>query len=156
MPMPAQLTSDFSGPISMAASTAAMTFSVLVTSVWAKRPPISLASAVPLSSWRSATTTRTPRSASSRAVASPSPEAPPVTIADVPFRSISSSTPLSAHLGPGREMCRAEDRACPPQRQLDVRDRHRRPGSHLVRCLHAEQGEPEGQHPGGQVAQRQA
>ena len=88
-PMPAQFTSDFSGAISTAASTAVITCSGLVTSVCTNRPPISLARGTPLSSWRSATTTRTPRSASRREVARPSPDAPPVTIADVPFRSIS-------------------------------------------------------------------
>ena len=43
-PMPAQFTSDLSGAISTAASTAVITCSGLVTSVCTNRPPISLAS----------------------------------------------------------------------------------------------------------------
>src|ERR1700723_1736036 len=138
-PVPAQLTRDFNGAISMAASTAAITCSVLVTSVGANMPPISLATAVPLSSCpcRSATTTRTPRSANRRDVAAPSPEAPPVTIADVPFRSIASSTPCS-----GREMCRGEDTAHLPALPYGES------GLHLVRGLHAQEGQSLGQHTG--------
>src|SRR3954454_8236552 len=45
------------------------------------------ATALPLSSCRSATTTAAPRSASRRAAASPRPEGPPVTTDEVPVRS---------------------------------------------------------------------
>ena len=79
-PMPAELTSTRSGPISLAVSTAAMTSSVLVTSAWQNAPPISVASALPLSScsrrrrpWR--------RARRAAGAASPIPDAPPVTIA---------------------------------------------------------------------------
>ena len=41
-PMPAELTTARSGAISAAASTAALICSVLVTSTWAKTPPISV------------------------------------------------------------------------------------------------------------------
>ena len=88
--MPAQLTRVRSGPSSLAASTAAMTSSVLVTSAWAKMPPSSLARASPAASCMSSTTTRAPRSVSRRAVASPSPEAPPVTMAEDPEISMAS------------------------------------------------------------------
>src|ERR687895_504941 len=47
-----------------------------------------ITTAAPRSSFRSATVTRAPRAASSRAVASPSPEAPPATKAPIPFSSI--------------------------------------------------------------------
>ena len=52
-----------------------------------KRPPMSLATAAPASALRSRMATLTPLSASARAVAAPSPEAPPVTIAEMPFPS---------------------------------------------------------------------
>src|SRR5580692_8784073 len=133
-PMPAQLTSDLSGAISMAASTAAMTCSGFVTSVWTNSPPSSLARGSPLSAWRSATTTRTPRSAKRRDVASPSPEAPPVTIADVPFRSI--SLPLLEGRG-------VRGRGYGPDRSR----------SHLRRRLHAEEREPLLEHPRREVAE---
>ena len=87
-PMPAELTSTRTGPIDLAISTALMMSSVLVTSTLAKAPPISSASSLPLSSWRSATTTLAPRSASSRADAAPMPDAPPVTIALAPVMSM--------------------------------------------------------------------
>ncbi len=59
-PTPAAVTSERSGPSSLAASTAAITCSVSVTSVAAKTPSSSLARASPLSCWRSrsASTTR--------------------------------------------------------------------------------------------------
>ncbi len=87
-PIPAQFTRTRSGPSSLAASIAAITSSVLVTSAWTKTPPTSLATASPLASFMSSTTTRAPRSASRRAVASPSPDAPPVTIAEHPLMSM--------------------------------------------------------------------
>src|ERR687892_1322474 len=83
--MPAQETASRSPSTD---STAACTCASLVTSVAANAPPISAASEAPRSSFRSATVTRAPRAASSRAVASPSPEAPPATSAPIPFSSI--------------------------------------------------------------------
>ena len=80
-PMPAELTRTRTGPIDLAISTASMMSSVFVTSTLANAPPSSSASALPLSSCRSAMTTFAPRAASSRADAAPIPEAPPVTIA---------------------------------------------------------------------------
>src|ERR1700733_3922124 len=79
------------GPADAAASTAACTDCSSETSVLAKRPPIASATALPCCSLRSATTTRAPLAASSRAVASPSPLAPPDTIAAVPFSSMAGS-----------------------------------------------------------------
>src|SRR4051812_21427 len=87
-PTPAEFTSARSGPISLASSMAAITSSVLVTSTGAKAPPISDARALPLSSCRSAMTTLAPRPASRRAQPSPIPEAPPVTMAEIPFSSM--------------------------------------------------------------------
>ena len=80
-PMPAELTSTRNGPISEAAATAVAPSSSLDTSHLTKMPPISLATAEPRSSCRSATTIRAPNAASCRADASPMPDAPPVTIA---------------------------------------------------------------------------
>src|SRR5271169_2704085 len=82
-PIPAQFTTLHSGARAEAASTAAITWSVSVTSHDAKAPPSSLASASPFSALRSARSTRTPRLASRRAVDSPRPEAPPVMSAEV-------------------------------------------------------------------------
>src|SRR3974390_1158806 len=150
-PMPAQLTRDLSGPISVAASTAAITCSVLVTSVCAKSPPISLARISPLSAWRSATTPRTPGWARSREVASPSPEAPPVTTADVPFRSIvlSDSFATSSKFEPVPR--------CPVTTVVTPRpgeDRSRAGArSHLLGRLHAQPAQALFEHPRGEVAQ---
>src|ERR687895_773074 len=72
-------------------STAACTCASSVTSAAANAPPISAASASPRSSFRSATVTRASRAASSRAVASPTPEAPPATSAPIPFSSIAGA-----------------------------------------------------------------
>jgi hypothetical protein len=74
--------------MSFAISMALMMSSVLVTSTLQNTPPISLASSVPLSSCRSATTTLAPFEARRRAVAAPMPEAPPVTIALTPLISM--------------------------------------------------------------------
>ena len=87
-PMPAEFTHARSGAISPAASTAAATCSVLVTSTEAKTPPISAASASPFSALRSATTTIAPRAARARATAAPMPLAPPVTMAEDPVMSM--------------------------------------------------------------------
>src|SRR3954471_13815454 len=90
-PMPAELTTARSGAISAAALTAALIWSVLVTSTWAKTPPISAASASPLSACRSATTTTAPRAASRRAAAAPMPDAAPVTMALAPLISMAGT-----------------------------------------------------------------
>src|SRR4051794_5894260 len=85
-PTPAQCIEMRSPPSASAAFlTAASTSSGLVTSALTKSTPSSSASALPFSSLRSAMVTCAPRSESARAVASPSPEAPPTTIAPLPW-----------------------------------------------------------------------
>src|SRR5215218_8997040 len=79
-PIPAQETASRRPP---AASTAAWTCSSSVTSVLTKAASSSEARAAPRSSFRSASVTRAPRAVSSRAVASPRPEAPPATSAPI-------------------------------------------------------------------------
>src|SRR5918994_3779363 len=86
-PIPAEFTSTRSGPISQAAATAVTPSFSFDTSHFTKMPPISLATAEPRSSCRSATTIRAPNAASCRADASPMPDAPPVTIPEAPCRS---------------------------------------------------------------------
>src|SRR6478672_1985960 len=98
--MPAELTSARSGPMLLAISTALMMSSVLVTSTLQNAPPISSASAVPLSSWRSAMTTFAPLAASWRAVAAPMPDAPPVTIALAPVMSMAPDVRQHHQRGP--------------------------------------------------------
>ena len=83
-PMPAQLTAIRSGrSLPVASAIAACTDASSVTSVRTKVvcPPSSAASACPRSSCRSRMVTAAPLAASARVVASPSPEAPPVTTA---------------------------------------------------------------------------
>ena len=88
-PMPAQLTPARSGsPVATARSTAACTDASSVTSVRANWPPISSAICLPRFSFRSAMTTVAPAAASTRAVASPRPLAPPETTAEVPLSSM--------------------------------------------------------------------
>ena len=113
--MPAELTSTRTGPMLLAISTALMMSSVLVTSTLANAPPISSASALPLSSCRSAMTTLAPLAASSRADAAPMPEAPPVTIALAPVMSMA------------RDAMRADPR--PSNRARPSSRRRRRTGS---------------------------
>src|SRR3954464_2779966 len=82
--MPAQLTAIRSGrSLPVASSIAACTDASSVTSVRTNVvcPPSSVASAFPRSSLRSSTVTATPAAVSARVVASPRPEAPPVTTA---------------------------------------------------------------------------
>ena len=80
--MPAQLTSTRSWPwAALALAKPASTLASLVTSTAQKTPPISAAIASPAASFRSKIATFTPLSASARAVAAPSPDAPPVTTA---------------------------------------------------------------------------
>src|SRR5690242_17811572 len=71
-----------------ALSNAAFTFSSDVTSTSQNIPPISLATCSPRPASRSNTATFAPRRASSRAVASPSPDAAPVTTAATPLMSM--------------------------------------------------------------------
>src|SRR3954451_8593768 len=83
-PMPAQLTAMRSGrSLPVASAIAACTEASSVTSVRTKVgcPPSSLASSWPRSSRRSRMVTAAPRATRARVVASPSPEAPPVTTA---------------------------------------------------------------------------
>src|SRR5437868_1013651 len=102
---PAQFTRILSWPWAMRAlSNAAFTFSSEVTSTSQKRPPISLATCSPRAGSRSNTATLAPLRASSLAVASPSPDAAPVTTAATPLMFIVSpassdyvgSTPIRA------------------------------------------------------------
>ena len=87
-PMPAEFTSARSGPSSEAAETVASASSVDDTSHFTNKLPISAATACPFSSSRSAITTCEPASASWRALASPIPDAPPVTMEELPSRLI--------------------------------------------------------------------
>src|SRR6266571_2875130 len=92
--MPAQLTATRNGDlVSTAASTAACTDVSSATSVRANSPPISAATCLPAFSFRSAMTTVAPAAASARAVASPSPLAPPETTAEVPLSSMPGAYP---------------------------------------------------------------
>jgi hypothetical protein len=90
--MPAQFTTVRSGASRpAAAATAAATDASSDTSVLTNSPPISSATFLPLSSFRSAMTTVLPAAASSRAAASPRPLAPPEMIAAVPLSSMAGS-----------------------------------------------------------------
>ena len=79
--------------IGVALFTAAWTDASSATSARANRPPVSLATRLPPSSFRSAMTTVAPAAASARAAASPSPLAPPEMIAAVPFTSMRGAYP---------------------------------------------------------------
>ena len=89
--MPAQLTKPISLPMETALATTAWPSASLLTSQRMKAPPISLAMASPFSTCMSAITTLPPLAASMRAVPSPSPEAPPVTMKTLPEMSMLSS-----------------------------------------------------------------
>ncbi len=95
LPMPAQLTTIRGGPPARvtAASSAASTSSGLVTSPGenAARSPSSFATSVPFDLGRSRMTTDAPASCSLRMVASPRPDAPPVTRATFPEMCIEPS-----------------------------------------------------------------
>src|SRR3954468_15651637 len=84
VPTPAQLMTIRSGAWPTAVCTACCTPASSVTSRPAKLPPISFARSAPGDEGKSAMTTCAPAFASSVAVASPSPLAPPVTIAEQP------------------------------------------------------------------------
>ena len=86
--MPAQLTNPISLPSFTAAATAACASASWLTSQRTKPPPISAATLRPTSSSRSAITTWPPLAASMRAVPSPSPDAPPVTMKTLPEMSM--------------------------------------------------------------------
>src|SRR6266516_7140913 len=115
-PMPAQFTTVRSGaPLAVAASTAAVTDASSDTSVLTNSPPVSSATFLPLSSFRSAMTTALPAVASSRAAASPRPLAPPEMIAAVPLSSMGGAYWATGPPGrfraagseaPGRAFCR--------------------------------------------------
>ena len=114
--MPAQLTRPISLPMDTALATTAWPSASLLTSQRRNAPPISLAMASPFSTCMSAITTLPPLAASMRAVPSPSPEAPPVTIKTLPEMSIFSSW-LNRYegqiigQGPGRATPRRADLA---------------------------------------------
>ena len=81
-PMPAQFTSTRAGPCAFAASaTAASADAASETSQITATPPISAATVSASLALRSQTATLAPCAASRRAVAAPSPDAPPVTMA---------------------------------------------------------------------------
>ena len=80
MPAPALLTRSVRPPMaSAAASTARFTASASRTSATTARPPTTSATRWAPSSLRSSTVTVAPSAANSRQVASPMPDAPPVT-----------------------------------------------------------------------------
>jgi hypothetical protein len=82
LPVPAQLTRIRSWPwAARAFSNPASTSSSDVTLTLQNTPPIALATSSPLASFMSKMATLTPWAAKARAVASPRPEAPPVTTA---------------------------------------------------------------------------
>ena len=89
--MPAQFTRPISLPMETALATTAWPSASWLTSHLTKAPPISFATASPFSACMSAMTTLPPAAASMRAVPSPSPEAPPVTMNTLPLISISRS-----------------------------------------------------------------
>ena len=97
MPAPAQLTTTRSVPISAARPRPASTDSSDVTSPSANTAflPNSDARAVPRSAFLSKMTTPAPAACSRRIVASPSPDAPPVTSATESFRSTMSLSPVA-------------------------------------------------------------
>ena len=86
LPVPAQHISTLSWPCAARASAnPASTLSSEVTLTSQNTPPISAATLRPFSAWRSNIATLAPFAASARALASPRPDAPPVTIAAVCF-----------------------------------------------------------------------
>jgi hypothetical protein len=90
-PMPAMFMQMRAGPcLSAAFAIAAATLWAFVMSHWQAMPPISPATFCAASALTSSTATFTPSRASSRAVASPSPDAPPVTSAAFPSIFIAS------------------------------------------------------------------
>jgi hypothetical protein len=93
--IPAQLTRIRSCPLaSRAFAKPASTLSSEVTLTLQKVPPISPATSCPRASFMSKIATLTPWAASARAVASPRPEAPPVTTAEMELSSFMSRNSL--------------------------------------------------------------
>ena len=92
VPVPAQLMAMRSGASSAAAATASATCSASVTSHLTNFTPSSWASASPFSELKSMTVTTAPAACRRRTVASPSPEAPPLTIAAAPVASMAPQT----------------------------------------------------------------
>ena len=90
VPVPAQLMAMRSGASSADAATASATCSASVTSHLTNFTPSSLARASPLSVLKSMTVTTAPAPCRRRTVASPRPEAPPLTIAAAPFASMAA------------------------------------------------------------------
>ena len=90
VPVPAQLMPTRSGADSEAIATPSATCSALVTSALKNfvAPPSSLASASPFSALKSRIVTSAPPAANRRTVASPRPDAPPLTIAAAPLMSM--------------------------------------------------------------------
>src|SRR5690242_13064950 len=121
--MPAQLTRPWMLPNdSTASATAAFPLASSQTSVRMNRidEPNDAASASPSSTLRSAMTTRAPPPHNIRAVAAPSPEAPPVTMKPAPFSSIDApDSKVVPRATPRSGRCRADARR-------PLHDRHRR------------------------------
>src|ERR1700722_15885909 len=100
-PIPAQLTSTRAGPCAAAAfAIAAPTEASSATSPATARPPRALAASSAAAGLRSKIATFAPLAASASAVARPSPEPPPVTIAATPVSFIAH--PPSARAGSSR------------------------------------------------------
>ena len=89
--MPAQLTKPINLPIETALAITACPSASLLTSQATKAPPMSLATVWPFSTCISAITTCAPCCAKARAVPSPNPDAPPVTIKTLPWMSMNIS-----------------------------------------------------------------
>ena len=100
VPVPAQFTPTRSGASSAATATASATCSLSVTSALTNLTPSSLARASPLSPLKSRIVTTAPAAFSRRAVASPSPDAPPVTIAAAPLMSMAGQDTERGATGP--------------------------------------------------------
>src|ERR1700722_128442 len=102
-PVPAHATAMRTPPSAAAArSTAAWTCSSSRTSQLTNSTPSSCASASPFSAFTSAIVTRAPRECRARTVASPSPEAPPVTIAALPSKFIAGSLSVDGDARQGK------------------------------------------------------
>src|SRR3712207_4837213 len=97
--MPAQLTRMRSMPFAARASASAESMEASsVTSALQKTAPISWATSPPRSAFISRMATFAPLAASMRAVASPRPEAPPVTMAAINLSSFIAFLPESGHV----------------------------------------------------------
>src|SRR5487761_1033407 len=112
-PVPAQLTAIRSDVPAAAWSTARWQCSGSVTSPATYSPPTSSATLRAPSSFRSKTVTRTPSAERARAVAAPSPEAPPVTIAEDPWSSMTGDG-RGVAAGPANAPAGESRRARPP------------------------------------------